>query len=109
MTAVDQRLLVILSDFFPGNYCSFGICLITHQHSLDALWIFAQILSTQLFPSSSFLSFLNSSCHFTDGGVSYFEDPERTYAFSSSLPKAHWGHSNGAKTCVSVHLLSRKS
>lgn len=100
MTAAGQRLLVTLSSFFPGNYCSFGVYLITHQHSLDVLWIFAHTFSTQLFPSTSFLSFLDSSCHFTGGGDSYFEDPERTYVFSSSLPKAHLRHSDGTKICV---------
>lgn len=110
MTAVDQRFLVTLSGFFPGNYCSFGIYLITHRHSLDAHWIFAQILSTQLFSFTTFLSFLDSSCHFTDGVESWVEDPERTSAFRSSLPKARRGHSDGAKKmCFSVHLLSRKS
>lgn len=94
-TAVNHSFLVTLSGFFPGNYYSFGIYLITHQPSLDPLWIFTQSLSTQLFSSTSFLSFLDSSCHFTHGGESYFEDPERTSAFSSSLPKAHWGHSDG--------------
>lgn len=94
-TAVNHSFLVTLSGLFPGNYHSFGIYLITHQPSLDPLWIFAQSLSTQLFSSTSCLSFLDSSCHFTHGGESYFEDPERTSAFSSSLPKAHWGHSDG--------------
>lgn len=67
MTAVDQSFLVTFSGFFFSNYCSFRIYFITHQMSLGPLWIFAQNLSTQLFSSTSFFLFLDSSCHFTDG------------------------------------------